>query len=103
LIPEYLVEAFQGRIINIHPALLPQYGGKGMHGKHVHEAVKKANESESGMTIHHVNNRYDEGQIIFQARCRLSSTDTPEDIAGKVLQLEHKHYAEVIDQLLQRF
>ncbi len=103
LIPEYLVEAFQGRVVNIHPALLPKYGGKGMHGKHVHEAVKKAGESESGMTIHYVNERYDEGQIIFQARCQLSPTDTPEEIAGKVLQLEHKHYAEVIDQLLQRF
>lgn len=103
LIPNYLVDAFQGRIINIHPALLPKYGGKGMHGSHVHRAVKEANESESGMTVHYVNERYDEGQIIFQARCQLSPADTPDDIARKVLELEHKHYAVVIDQLLQRF
>lgn len=103
LIPNYLVEAFQGRIINIHPALLPKYGGKGMHGIHVHTAVKEANDSESGITIHYVNERYDEGQIIFQASCQLSPTDTPDDIARKVLELEHKHYSIVIDQLLQRF
>lgn len=103
LIPNYLVEAFQGRIINIHPALLPKYGGKGMHGIHVHTAVKAAHDSESGITIHYVNERYDEGQIIFQASCQLSPTDTPDDIARKVLELEHKHYPIVIDQLLQRF
>ena len=103
LVPPYLVEAYQGRIVNIHPALLPKYGGKGMHGIHVHEAVKKANEKESGITIHFVNDHYDEGQIIFQARCQLSPSDAPEDIARKVLQLEHKHYPEIIDQLLHRF
>lgn len=103
LVPQYLVETYIGKIINIHPALLPKYGGKGMHGMHVHEAVKNANEVESGITIHFVNDHYDEGQIIFQARCQLSPTDSPEDIARKVLQLEHKHYPEVINQLLHRF
>jgi len=103
LLPQYLVETYIGKIINIHPALLPKYGGKGMHGIHVHEAVKNAHEIESGITIHYVNDHYDEGQIIFQARCQLSPSDSPEEIARKVLQLEHKHYPEVIDQLLQRY
>lgn len=103
LVPPYLVEAYMGKIINIHPALLPKYGGKGMHGMHVHQAVKNANEIESGITIHFVNDHYDQGQIIFQARCQLSPSDTPEDIARKVQHLEHKHYPKVIDQLLDRF
>ena len=89
LIPEYLVRAFEGAIVNIHPALLPRYGGKGMYGHHVHQAVWRARERESGMTIHYVNEVYDEGHIIFQARCALDPTDQPEDIARKVLALEH--------------
>ncbi|MEZ5041645.1 MAG: phosphoribosylglycinamide formyltransferase [Saprospiraceae bacterium] len=100
LIPPYLVEAFKGRMVNIHPALLPKYGGKGMFGKHVHQAVKAAGETESGITIHYVNEHYDEGDIIFQATCPISATATPEDIAKKVLTLEHRHFATVIEQLL---
>jgi len=100
LVPEYLVDAFPNKIINIHPALLPKYGGKGMYGMHVHRAVKAAGETESGITIHYVNPRYDEGQIIFQASCTLLPTDEPEDIARKVQQLEHKHFPKVIEELL---
>ena len=100
LIPEYLVRAFEGAIVNIHPALLPRYGGKGMYGHHVHQAVWRARERESGMTIHYVNEVYDEGHIIFQARCALDPKDQPEDIARKVLALEHAHYAPVIENIL---
>ncbi len=100
LVPAALVEAFPGRIINIHPALLPKYGGKGMYGRHVHEAVLKAGEKESGITIHYVNERYDEGNIIFQARCPVDPSDTPESLAGKIRELEHRHYPAVIDRLL---
>ncbi len=100
LMPAYLVKAFPNRIVNIHPALLPKYGGKGMYGHYVHEAVKAANESESGMTIHYVNEHYDEGNVIFQATCALDSSDSPEDIAQKVLALEHAHYAKVIESIL---
>ncbi|MEL7220588.1 MAG: phosphoribosylglycinamide formyltransferase [Bacteroidota bacterium] len=102
LIPTYLIRAFPDKIVNIHPALLPKYGGKGMYGKHVHQAVKAAGETESGITIHYVNEAYDEGQIIFQKSCRLAMTDEPEDIAKRVLQLEHTHFAPVIEQLLTK-
>lgn len=102
LIPDYLVKAFKKRIVNIHPALLPKYGGKGMYGMHVHEAVKAANEMESGITIHYVNEQYDEGDIIFQAKCALDVNDTPEAIAHKVQVLEHRHFAPVIENLLQK-
>ena len=101
LIPSYLIETFPNKIINIHPALLPKYGGKGMYGHHVHEAVKANGDKESGMTIHYVNERFDEGGHIFQAKCGLEDTDTAEDIAGKVLELEHANYARVIDEILQ--
>lgn len=100
LIPEYLVKAFSKRMVNIHPALLPAYGGKGMYGHHVHQAVWEAKEKVSGMTIHYVSEHYDEGNIIFQAECQLASTDSPEEIAKKVLQLEHQHYARIIEELL---
>lgn len=100
LIPDYLVRAFPQQIINIHPALLPKYGGKGMYGIHVHHAVSDALESESGITIHYVNEHYDEGQIIFQARCAIVPGEPPEQIAQKVLLLEHHHFAPVIEQLL---
>lgn len=100
LVPAYLVRAYPGRILNIHPALLPKYGGKGMYGHHVHEAVKAAGEKESGMTIHLVNEHYDEGDILFQATCSIASNDTPEDIARKVLQLEHQYYPEVIEKVI---
>lgn len=100
LMPAYLVKAFPNQTVNIHPALLPKYGGKGMYGHYVHEAVKAANESESGMTIHYVNEHYDEGNVIFQATCALDPSDSPEDIAQKVLALEHAHYAKVIESIL---
>lgn len=100
LVPGYLVRAFPGRVVNIHPALLPKYGGKGMYGHHVHEAVKAAGESETGMTIHLVNEHYDEGDIIFQATCPVSPEDTPEDIARKVLVLEHRFFPETIEKLI---
>lgn len=100
LVPPYLVQAYPYKIVNIHPALLPKYGGKGMYGHWVHEAVKKAGEQESGMTIHYVNENYDEGSIIFQSSCRLQPDDDPEMIARRVLRLEHEHFAPVIEQLI---
>lgn len=100
LVPPYLVKTYKGRMVNIHPALLPDFGGKGMHGIHVHEAVKAAGVEKSGITIHFVNEQYDKGSILFQASCPLSEADTPQDIARKVLQLEHRHYAPVLEQLL---
>ncbi len=101
LVPAYLVSAFPQRIFNIHPALLPKYGGKGMYGHFVHEAVQAAGDTESGMTIHWVDEQYDEGTILFQARCTLTSEDTPEEIARKVLVLEHRYYAEVIEKTIK--
>ena len=100
LIPPYLVKHFEKKIVNIHPALLPKFGGKGMYGHHVHEAVKAAGETESGITIHFCNAYYDEGDIIFQAKTALSSDDTPKDIARKVLALEHEYFAKVVEQCL---
>lgn len=102
LMPANLVRAFPNRIINIHPALLPKYGGKGMYGHFVHEAVVAAGETESGITIHHVNERYDEGQFIFQASCPVLPTDTPEDVAHNVQALEHAHYPRVVADVLAR-
>jgi phosphoribosylglycinamide formyltransferase-1 len=102
LIPTYLIRRFPKKIVNIHPALLPKYGGKGMYGKQVHQAVKAAGETTSGITIHYVNKAYDEGQIIFQESCQLEESDTPEQIAQKVLNLEHAHFAPVIEQLLTK-
>ena len=100
LIPAYLVKAYEKRMVNIHPALLPRYGGKGMYGMNVHKAVKNAGDRESGITIHFVNEQYDEGDIIFQARCELTPEDTPADIAKKVQGLEHLHFARVIEELV---
>jgi len=100
LIPGYLIKAYPDRIVNIHPALLPKYGGHGMYGHHVHEAVKAAGEQESGPTIHYVNEHYDEGDIIFQTSCQLNPEDTPDDIARKVLALEHKYYPRIIEEVL---
>jgi len=100
LIPKKLIQAYPSKIINIHPALLPKYGGKGMYGKHVHQAVFDHFEVESGITIHYVNEAYDEGQIIFQKSVTLELLDTPDIIATKVLALEHHHYPRVIDNLL---
>jgi len=100
LIPPYLVKNFPGRILNIHPALLPKYGGKGMYGSHVHQAVKAANEQESGITIHIVDEEYDKGRIIFQKSCPLEPSDSAEAIGKKVLQLEHRYFAPVIEEYL---
>ncbi|MBN8676758.1 MAG: phosphoribosylglycinamide formyltransferase [Chitinophagales bacterium] len=100
LLPAYLVKAFPGKILNIHPALLPKYGGKGMYGHHVHEAVKAAGDLESGPTIHFVNEHYDEGDIVFQASCALDPDDQPEDIARKVLALEHAHFPRIIEEVI---
>ncbi len=100
LIPSYLIKRFPDRIINIHPALLPKYGGKGMYGSRVHEAVIQNGEQESGISIHYVNDRYDEGQIIFQATCPLKKDDTPSSLASRIHELEYRHYPEVIEQLV---
>ncbi|EDP96895.1 phosphoribosylglycinamide formyltransferase [Kordia algicida OT-1] len=98
--PEHILAAFPNKVINIHPALLPKYGGKGMYGSHVHTAVVANKEKESGITIHFVNENYDEGAIIFQATTNLTETDTPESVAQKIHQLEYKHFPEVIEQIL---
>ena len=100
LIPKYLVDAFPNKIVNIHPALLPKYGGKGMYGMNVHKAVHKAGEIETGITIHYVNDRYDDGAIIFQAACAVNKTDSPEQIAANVLALEHQYLSRVVKELL---
>lgn len=99
-ISDVILQAFPGKIVNIHPALLPKYGGKGMYGMHVHEAVVKAGEKESGITIHYINERYDEGPVIFQASCPVSPSDSPEEVARKVHALEYAYYPEVIEKLL---
>ncbi|PRY32791.1 formyltetrahydrofolate-dependent phosphoribosylglycinamide formyltransferase [Spirosoma oryzae] len=100
LMPAGLVQAFPDRIVNIHPALLPKFGGKGMYGHFVHEAVVAAQETESGITIHFVNEHYDEGAPIFQAHCPVTPTDTPDDVARKVQALEHDHYPRVVAEVL---
>lgn len=99
-IPEDLIRAFPEHMVNIHPALLPKYGGKGMYGMHVHEAVKAAGDTETGITIHLVNEHYDEGRIVFQASTPVTPEDSPEDIAQKVHALEHAHFPRVIDELI---
>lgn len=98
-IPPALVKAFPRKIVNIHPALLPAYGGKGMYGRFVHQAVVDNKEKESGITIHYVDELYDHGQIIFQARCPVLPDDTAETLAARVLQLEHRHFPLVVDEL----
>jgi phosphoribosylglycinamide formyltransferase-1 len=99
-IPEALIKTYPNKIINIHPALLPKYGGKGMYGMKVHEAVIAAGEKESGITIHYVNEHFDEGEPVFQASCSINETDTPESLAQKIHMLEHRHFPEVIEKLL---
>lgn len=100
LVPDYLIKAYPYRMVNIHPALLPKYGGKGMYGMHVHKAVKKNQEKLSGITIHYVNEHYDEGQIIHQSTCQLEPADSAEVIRNKVLQLEHYYYPRIIESLI---
>ena len=98
--PETILNAFPKKVINVHPALLPKYGGKGMYGIHVHEAVVENKETETGITIHYVNEHYDEGAIIFQATCEVSSTDSAQDVAAKIHKLEMEHFPKVVEKLL---
>ena len=100
LIPKYLTQNFENKIINIHPSLLPKFGGKGMYGMHVHNAVIEAKEKESGITIHYVNELFDDGKIIKQARCTVDSEDTPAILAQKIHQLEYEHFPTTIESLL---
>jgi phosphoribosylglycinamide formyltransferase-1 len=102
LIPNYILNAFPQRIINIHPALLPAYGGKGMYGMKVHEAVISAGDRQSGITIHQVNEHYDEGDIIFQATCQVQPGDTAEKLAAKIHELEYEHFPRVIEKILKQ-
>lgn len=101
-IPNNLIRNFPNKIINIHPALLPKYGGKGMYGHHIHATVKQNNEKETGITIHYVNENYDEGAIIFQAKTALLPEDSAEAIANKVHLLEYSYFPKIIEQLLQQ-
>ncbi len=100
LIPSNIIQAYKDKVINIHPALLPNYGGKGMYGMRVHEAVIANKEKESGITIHYVNESYDEGNIIFQAKCIIDKNDTPERLAAKIHLLEHEHFPKVLEKLI---
>lgn len=100
LIPQNLLQNFEYKILNIHPALLPKYGGKGMYGHHVHQAVVENKEKESGITIHYVNEHYDAGDIIFQAKCKVDEKDTIDDVAAKIHLLEKKYYPKVIEQVV---
>lgn len=102
LVPPVLVKMFPNKMVNIHPALLPKYGGKGMYGHFVHEAVVNAGETQSGITIHFVNEHYDEGDIIFQAACDVLPGDSAEDVAHKVHALEYEHFPRVIDEILAK-
>ena len=101
LFPEPILEAFPNKVINIHPALLPDFGGKGMYGKRVHNAVIAAAKGESGITIHYVTPEYDKGSIIFQAKTEVTEKDTPETLAEKIHELEYAHFPEVIEKLLE--
>lgn len=100
MIPDNICKAFAGKMVNIHPALLPNYGGKGMYGANVHEAVIANKEKESGITIHYVNDRYDEGKVIFQAKCKVEASDTPQSLAQKIHELEYKFYPSIVEKLL---
>jgi phosphoribosylglycinamide formyltransferase-1 len=102
LVPETILNEYEGRIINIHPALLPEYGGKGMYGERVHRAVIANRDKESGITIHYVNRHYDEGDIIFQAKCRVEPSDTPDTLASKVHLLEYEFYPKIIEDLIMK-
>lgn len=99
-VPDILLRAYPDRIVNIHPALLPKFGGKGMYGMHVHEAVVASGEKETGITIHYVNEHYDEGTVIYQAKCDVLPSDTPEDVAEKVHALEYEYFPKVVEAVL---
>ena len=103
MIPESLINQFPHGIINLHPALLPAYGGKGMYGMKVHEAVINNQESESGITIHLVNKRYDEGEILFQAKTSISDSENPESLAIKIHELEHLHFPRIIEDYITNY
>ncbi|MBI9060741.1 MAG: phosphoribosylglycinamide formyltransferase [Marinilabiliaceae bacterium] len=100
LVPREIVKAFPRRIINIHPALLPKYGGKGMYGLHVHQAVVDNQETETGITIHYVDENYDEGDVILQTTCKVEPEDSADDVARKIHQLEYEHFPKVVESLL---
>ena len=102
LVPEYLIKKYPGRIVNIHPALLPKFGGKGMYGMHVHEAVKQSGETETGITIHLIDGNYDKGNTVFQAKVTVEPTDSPDDIANKVHKLEYEYYPKVIEEIAKK-
>jgi phosphoribosylglycinamide formyltransferase-1 len=102
LIPPYLVKAFPNGIVNIHPALLPKFGGKGMYGHKVHQSVIQSGEAESGITIHWVNEHYDEGTIIFQAKCKITPEDSPQSLASKIHLLEYEFYPKVLEEILRK-
>lgn len=99
LVPDYLLKTYSDKIVNIHPALLPKYGGKGMYGNNVHKAVIANKEKESGITIHFVNGQYDEGKIIFQKKCNVDPVDTAETLAEKIHGLEHKYYPAIVEKI----
>ena len=98
--PEHIIAKYPNKIINIHPALLPKYGGKGMYGMNVHNAVLENKEKETGITIHYVNEHYDEGEFIFQQKVNIEDCASAEEIAAKIHELEHKHFPEVIERLI---
>ncbi|MPQ48695.1 phosphoribosylglycinamide formyltransferase [Marinifilum sp. N1E240] len=100
LLPPRLIDAFPNKIVNIHPALLPKFGGKGMYGMNVHNAVVENKEKESGITIHMVNEKFDDGKIVFQAKCVVEESDTAEDVAEKIHKLEYEHFPKIVEQLL---
>jgi phosphoribosylglycinamide formyltransferase-1 len=102
-VPDSILESYPESIINIHPALLPKHGGKGMYGDRVHQAVKNAGDLETGITIHYINENYDEGDIIFQSFCDVLLEDTPDDIANKVHALEYEHYPKVIEETVKKY
>ncbi len=102
LIPKNLIHAYPGRIVNIHPAILPKFGGKGMYGDHVHHAVIAAGETEGGITIHYVNENYDEGEYIYQARYRIDKNDNLEMVKFKGQQLEHQHYPRIVETIVKK-
>ena len=99
-IPEAFVKAFPNKIVNIHPALLPKFGGKGMYGMNVHKAVIENKETESGISIHFVNEEYDKGELILQAKCKVDANDTPETLSQKIRTLEHEYFPKAIEKLL---
>ena len=101
-VPKELILAYPNRIVNIHPALLPKFGGKGMYGDKVHLAVVESGESESGITIHYVNENYDDGTIVFQIKCGVSKNDTPANVASKIHALEYKYYPSIVDKIIKK-